>query len=95
MNERRQDAETGPRTDDDGLKTRHGRLVTEDDAVALPTAQAVHDPVCHMDIEADDAAGSIERDGLTYYFCSEACRDAFEREPERIIEAERSYAHTV
>src|SRR5690349_22590525 len=37
----------------------------------------VIDPVCGMRIEADDAAAVGEKDGQTYYFCSEACRDIF------------------
>jgi adenylate cyclase len=37
----------------------------------------VIDPVCGMRIEADDAAAIGEREGQTYYFCSEACRDIF------------------
>jgi len=38
---------------------------------------AVIDPICGMRIEADDAAAIAERDGQTYYFCSEGCRDIF------------------
>jgi YHS domain-containing protein len=34
----------------------------------MPT---VIDPICGMRIEADDAAANAERDGQTYYFCSE------------------------
>jgi len=41
----------------------------------------VIDPVCGMRIEADDAAATAEHDGRTYYFCSEACRDAFVADP--------------
>lgn len=41
----------------------------------------VIDPVCGMRIEADDAAAVGERDGQTYYFCSEACRDIFVSAP--------------
>jgi YHS domain-containing protein len=48
----------------------------EEDAVAMVT-----DPVCGMRIEADDAAATAEHDGRTYYFCSEACRDAFVADP--------------
>ncbi|TMS00319.1 heavy metal translocating P-type ATPase [Nonomuraea basaltis] len=38
--------------------------------------QAV-DPVCGMQVDTATAAGSIERDGTTYWFCSTHCRDAF------------------
>jgi Cu+-exporting ATPase len=41
----------------------------------------VTDPVCGMQIEPDDAAGTIEHQGTSYYFCSQACRDAFKADP--------------
>ena len=37
------------------------------------------DPVCRMTVSSVRARGRIERDGITYYFCSTNCRDAFER----------------
>ena len=39
------------------------------------------DPVCGMQIDSDDAAASEEREGRTYYFCSQACYDAFIGDP--------------
>ena len=42
----------------------------------------VTDPVCGMRIDPDDAAATVEHDGKTYYFCSEACRDAFIADPD-------------
>jgi P-type Cu+ transporter len=39
------------------------------------------DPVCGMTIESDDAAGTAEYQGTTYYFCSVACQEAFEADP--------------
>jgi len=41
----------------------------------------VIDPVCGMRIDPDDAVGTAEHGGTTYYFCSEACREAFVAEP--------------
>jgi adenylate cyclase len=35
------------------------------------------DPVCGMRIDMDDAAATAEYEGTTYYFCSQACHDAF------------------
>ena len=29
----------------------------------------------------DDAVGTVEYNGVTYYFCSEFCRDAFVADP--------------
>jgi YHS domain-containing protein len=34
-----------------------------------------------MRIDPDDAAATVEHEGKTYYFCSEACRDRFEADP--------------
>jgi Cu+-exporting ATPase len=41
----------------------------------------VTDPVCGMRIDDGEAAGTAEFEGRTYYFCSEACRDAFLADP--------------
>lgn len=35
------------------------------------------DPVCRMTISARRARATAQRDGVTYYFCSSGCRDAF------------------
>ncbi len=42
----------------------------------------VEDPVCGMQIDPNNAAGSFEYQGQTYYFCSQACYDAFQSSPE-------------
>lgn len=39
------------------------------------------DPVCGMRIDTDDAVATAEYEGATYYFCSEACHDAFAEDP--------------
>jgi Cu+-exporting ATPase len=41
------------------------------------------DPVCGMDVAPETAAGSIEHDGRTIYFCSRHCLDRFKAEPGR------------
>jgi Cu+-exporting ATPase len=41
----------------------------------------VVDPVCGMRIESDEAAGTVDREGTTYYFCSQTCLDAFKADP--------------
>lgn len=43
----------------------------------------VKDPVCGMKIEQDQARGSSEFQGTTYYFCSDDCKRTFDRNPER------------
>ena len=39
------------------------------------------DPVCGMRIDSEEAAGTIEYGGKTYYFCSQTCFDAFKVTP--------------
>ena len=39
------------------------------------------DPVCGMEVSADKAAAKEEYDGITYYFCSQYCRDEFVQDP--------------
>jgi Cu+-exporting ATPase len=41
----------------------------------------VTDPVCGMRIDSEDAAATAEHRGATYYFCSQACHDAFVGDP--------------
>ena len=41
----------------------------------------VTDPVCGMRIDDGDAAATAEHEGVTYYFCSQACHNAFVAEP--------------
>jgi len=52
-------------------------------AVAPPPARAasVIDAVCGMTVAADRTSHPLERGGVTYYFCSVGCRDAFEKDP--------------
>ena len=49
----------------------HGRQVT------------VKDPVCGMDVVPETAAGSVDHDGQTYYFCSRHCVEKFRADPAR------------
>ncbi|WP_089827950.1 YHS domain-containing protein [Halogranum amylolyticum] len=39
------------------------------------------DPVCGMQIAISDAATSVQYGGVTYYFCSDECRQRFEDQP--------------
>jgi Cu+-exporting ATPase len=38
----------------------------------------VVDPTCGMTVDPEHAAGSSERDGKTYYFCSPGCKEKFD-----------------
>ena len=47
-----------------------------------------HDPVCGMDVAADQAAASFDYGGKTYHFCSVRCRDQFRSDPVRFASKE-------
>jgi Cu+-exporting ATPase len=43
------------------------------------------DPVCEMEITAEEAAGTSDYKGRTYYFCSPGCKRSFEKDPEKYL----------
>src|SRR6266536_2631539 len=43
------------------------------------------DPVCGMKVLTQEAAGSFECDGKTYYFCSTSCLNKFKADPESFL----------
>src|ERR1044072_3490545 len=45
------------------------------------------DPVCGMTVDAASAAGSVEHQGQTYYFCSRHCVEKFRHDPEAFLSA--------
>jgi len=45
------------------------------------------DPVCGMEVEEKKAAAKVDYEGQTYYFCAEACKRAFERDPAKYTQA--------
>jgi Cu+-exporting ATPase len=45
----------------------------------------VQDPVCGMEIEARSAFAKRGHMGQTFYFCSQACVDQFDRDPHRYV----------
>lgn len=45
----------------------------------------VRDPVCGMEIDPKQATASIQHEGQTFYFCSPACKGAFEKNPSRYL----------
>ncbi|HMS43914.1 MAG TPA: HAD-IC family P-type ATPase, partial [Pyrinomonadaceae bacterium] len=49
------------------------------------TVTKVKDPVCGMTIAAESAAGNIEYQGETYYFCSNSCKEKFEANPAQFV----------
>ena len=59
------------------------------------TSTTVHDPVCHMDITINSAAGSSFYQGETYYFCAAGCKRDFDEDPEGVLKAEAEFDHFV
>jgi len=53
---------------------------TEEMATPAAGEGAMMDPVCGMEVTAD-SEWTAEYEGVTYYFCSEACRDKFLEDP--------------
>ncbi len=47
----------------------------------------VTDPVCKMEIEDKDAVGTSAYKEITYYFCSEICKQDFDKAPESFLKA--------
>ena len=45
----------------------------------------VTDPVCKMTIEKEDAVGTSVYKGVTYYFCTESCKENFDKDPEAFL----------
>lgn len=46
------------------------------------------DPVCHMKVDPQTAAGSFFFAGITYYFCNAHCKNSFEKDPRKYLSAE-------
>lgn len=44
------------------------------------------DPVCKMEINPESAEAQSDYQGVTFYFCSEACKQKFDREPLRYLD---------
>ena len=43
----------------------------------------VKDPVCGMEIEAENAFAEREHEGRTFYFCSQECVNKFDADPHK------------
>jgi Cu2+-exporting ATPase len=48
------------------------------------------DPVCGMQVDESRAAGKSVYKGLTYYFCSTHCKEAFDNEPENYLQRSKA-----
>jgi Cu+-exporting ATPase len=43
------------------------------------------DPVCGMTIEEEESAGTVDHDGVRYYFCAQSCLDRFKENPSEFL----------
>jgi YHS domain-containing protein len=50
------------------------------------------DPVCRMDVQPEQAAGQSEYQGRTFYFCCDACKEKFDREPQKYATTQSAMA---
>jgi xanthine dehydrogenase accessory factor len=50
----------------------------------------VKDPVCGMHVDEEEASWKVEFNGEVYAFCSPGCKSAFEKDPERYTEREKT-----
>ena len=58
-------------------------------------ADRVLDPVCGMMVDPDRAAGRVDHNGTTYYFCSKSCVAKFSADPEKYLAGAREPMHVV
>jgi Cu+-exporting ATPase len=53
------------------------------------------DPVCRMLVTPESAAATFDHGGQTYYFCNVGCKERFEADPDRYLNSEESYGHSI
>ncbi len=49
------------------------------------------DPVCGMDINENQAKAKTDYKGRTYYFCSDSCKQKFEKNPSSTQKRQRRF----
>jgi protein SCO1 len=57
------------------------------EAVGKTGVQQVIDPVCKMHIRAGEGSPNASFDGKTYYFCSDKCKESFQKDAARFVAA--------
>ena len=66
------------------------QLAPSSSSIEDPAAEAGrpvhHDPVCGMDIEEEDAAGTVDYNGTRYFLCSTSCAEKFRANPRQYLE---------
>lgn len=56
----------------------------------MTNPEKVSDPVCGMSFYVDKAAAHADRDGRTYYFCTQACKRQFDADPGRFVQSAKA-----
>lgn len=59
-----------------------GTVITEETSMTLKPTEKTLDPVCRMEINPAEAAGTSEYQGRTYYFCASGCKQRFDHNPQ-------------
>lgn len=54
-------------------------------------SELAKDPVCGMDVDEEKAAATSEYKGKTYHFCCNACKAAFDKDPEKYAKGEMKH----
>src|SRR5260370_32270116 len=54
-----------------------------------PSSHPAIDPVCGMKVDPARAAGHVEHNGTTYYFCGKGCVAKFTADPDRYLSGQR------
>ena len=47
------------------------------------------DPICNMTVLPEKAAAKFDYNDTTYFFCSQHCKESFEKEPEKYVESKQ------
>lgn len=56
------------------------------------TPHTAKDPVCGMSVQTAEAKYTFDYKGMTYYFCSQGCKDAFSKDPEKYLAKKEAVA---
>ncbi|NMM33114.1 MAG: heavy metal translocating P-type ATPase [Phycicoccus sp.] len=63
------------------VEVGHDEVMEEEMSQKTPKSPKVTDPVCGMNVDAAQAAASVEHEGHTYSFCSQGCAATFTADP--------------
>jgi len=69
-------------------RSREKRAAAVRGSVEPSADPLAEDPVCHMKVDPQTAAGSFLFAGITYYFCNTHCKNSFEKDPRKYLSAE-------